>query len=171
MFRQLVEIVMETEWICIYNEKCLSPVQWTEQNLIPLPVSMTAIQFIPFQSFVDPTFWNSLADLKIDVLRLSQDSVPIYGSYTTGRVIADKESGETVRFGCHFMIDGNAFALKQWVVPDRNLEEQTKHRRSRPHPHTVRMTGTLINFNTIEAFDRVNKLALLNQLSEEVSRQ
>lgn len=43
-------------------------------------------QFQPFSSFVSPTFWHKLAELKIDVDRLNDDRKPIFGFYTNSDV-------------------------------------------------------------------------------------
>lgn len=43
-------------------------------------------QFQPFSSFVSPTFWHKLAEVKIDVDRLSDARRPINASYTNSDV-------------------------------------------------------------------------------------
>lgn len=40
------------------------------------------LQFVPFTSFVNPSFWHKLADLKIDVDRLNDVSRPISGFFS-----------------------------------------------------------------------------------------
>lgn len=47
---------------------------------------MTAkiLKFTPFQSTVDASFWQSLANKKLNVLKLSNEQLPIQGHYTFG---------------------------------------------------------------------------------------
>ena len=69
---------------------------------------MTIIQFTPFSSLVEPNFWHALTNLKIDVLRLSDESVPITGYYSPGRSIVDRETGNEIPLGCNINIPGDA---------------------------------------------------------------
>ena len=39
------------------------------------------LQFLPFSSVVETTFWHQLTQLKIDVYALNEDSVDITGCY------------------------------------------------------------------------------------------
>lgn len=45
-------------------------------------VTVQIFQFAPFQSFVSPTFWHKLSEIKIDHDRLSDAPKQIYGFYT-----------------------------------------------------------------------------------------
>ncbi|KAF8693836.1 hypothetical protein AX14_002252 [Amanita brunnescens Koide BX004] len=56
---------------------------------------MPLVQFAPFSSLVHPAFWHKLADLKVDVLRLSDEPVSVAGSYTAGRYITDRETEDS----------------------------------------------------------------------------
>jgi len=67
---------------------------------------MTAVQFTPFQSQVSPQLWHQLSKLKIDVLRLSSDSVPVIATYAPGRTVVDRESGKEIGLGCIFNVGG-----------------------------------------------------------------
>ena len=67
------------------------------------------VQFNPFSSLVQPPFWHELTRLKIDVLKLSQDSLPIHASYSTGRTITDRETGKEISLGCHLTVGPDAF--------------------------------------------------------------
>ena len=71
---------------------------------------MTIIQFQPFASLVEPAFWHALTNLKIDVLKLSDDFIPITGSYAPGRTIVDRESGQEIAMASTLTLAGDAFA-------------------------------------------------------------
>jgi ubiquitin-like modifier-activating enzyme ATG7 len=70
---------------------------------------MPIVQFQPFSSLVEPSFWHVLTDLKINVFRLSDEALPITASYTTGRSIKDRETGQEVDLGCNLSLGGDAF--------------------------------------------------------------
>lgn len=42
------------------------------------------LQFAPFASGVDASFWQALASKKLNVLKLSDDPQPIHAYYATG---------------------------------------------------------------------------------------
>lgn len=71
---------------------------------------MTIVQFAPFASIVDPACWHELTKVKIDVLKLDETSVPITASYSVGRSVVDRETGQEVPLGCHLTLGGDAFA-------------------------------------------------------------
>ena len=70
---------------------------------------MPIVQFAPFQSLVQPAFWHALTDLKIDVLRLADDALPVAASYAPGRAIKDRETGQEIALGCNISLGGEAF--------------------------------------------------------------
>jgi ubiquitin-like modifier-activating enzyme ATG7 len=70
---------------------------------------MPIVQFTPFSSLVQPAFWHALTDLKIDVLRLSDDALPVTASYTVGRSVTDRETGNEIALGCNMIIGADAF--------------------------------------------------------------
>jgi ubiquitin-like modifier-activating enzyme ATG7 len=69
---------------------------------------MTIVQFTPFSSLVQPAFWHELTSLKIDVLKLSDDALPIVASYAVGRTVKDRESGNDVALGCNLTVGAGA---------------------------------------------------------------
>ena len=73
------------------------------------PNLMTVLQFAPFSSLVQPAFWHELTSLKIDVLRLSEDSVPINASYVLGKSIKDRETGKEIALGCNLTVGSGSF--------------------------------------------------------------
>jgi len=70
---------------------------------------MPVVQFAPFASLVQPGFWHELTRVKIDVLRLSDESLTANGSYTIGRTIRDRETGQDVALGCNLVVGADAF--------------------------------------------------------------
>ncbi|KAI0820396.1 hypothetical protein BC628DRAFT_1397266 [Trametes gibbosa] len=114
---------------------------------------MPIVQFAPFQSLVQPGFWHALTNLKIDVLRLSDEAVPVHATYSTGRAVKDRETGKDIALGCNLSVGDDAF-------------------QSTPHipQSAVHAQGSFKNYNTIEDFKNADKTALFNQLSEEIWR-
>ena len=70
---------------------------------------MSIVQFAPFSSLVEPSFWHALTDLKIDVLRLSDDVLELSASYSVGKSVKDRETGTEVSLGCNMSVGGDAF--------------------------------------------------------------
>lgn len=59
---------------------------------------LEVLQYVPFKSFVQASFWHKLAEIKIDVDKLSDGPREIYGYYTNANA---KE--------CLFEVDYSAF--------------------------------------------------------------
>ncbi|KAI0634643.1 E1-like protein-activating [Trametes polyzona] len=112
---------------------------------------MTIVQFAPFQSLVQPAFWHALTNLKIDVLRLSDDALPVHATYSSGRAVKDRETGKEIALGCNLTLGDDAFS-------------------DNPHvpQNAVLVKGSFKNFNTIEDFKNADKTALFNHLSDEI---
>ncbi|KAH9480647.1 Ubiquitin-like modifier-activating enzyme ATG7 [Psilocybe cubensis] len=107
---------------------------------------MPILQFAPFSSLVQPSLWHKLSDLKIDVLKLSDVAVPITGSYSIGRTVIDRETGQEITLPCNLTVGTESF--------DTHFKP--------PHG-SVSAHGTLKNYNTIEEFKAADKTALFNQ--------
>jgi ubiquitin-like modifier-activating enzyme ATG7 len=71
--------------------------------------SRAIFQFTPFSSLVQPAFWHELTSLKIDVLRLSDEALPITGSYSVGRSVTDRETGNEIALGCNLSVGPESF--------------------------------------------------------------
>lgn len=78
---------------------------------------MPVVQFAPFASVVQPAFWHELTRVKIDVLRLSEDSRSLSASYSVGRSIRDRETGQDVPLGCNISLGADAFTDTPTYVP------------------------------------------------------
>jgi len=72
---------------------------------------MPIVQFAPLSSLVQPALWHKLTELKIDVLRLSDDAVPISGSYSIGRSIKDRETGQEIALSCNLTVGSESFEV------------------------------------------------------------
>ncbi|KAG1716197.1 hypothetical protein ID866_937 [Astraeus odoratus] len=112
---------------------------------------MPVIQFAPFSSLVQPGFWHELTRLKIDVLRLSDESLTVNGSYTVGRSIRDRETGQDVALGCNLVLGADAFE-KLPQLP----------------PMSVTAIGVFKNYNTIDDFKTAEKAALFNEVANDM---
>lgn len=70
---------------------------------------MPVVQFSPFTSLVQPEFWHELTRRKVDEFKLSQDAVQITASYTIGRTVRDRESGNDIALPANLSLGGDAF--------------------------------------------------------------
>ncbi|XP_020815357.1 ubiquitin-like modifier-activating enzyme ATG7 [Drosophila serrata] len=91
------------------------------------------LQFAPWESFVSPTFWHKLAELKLDHDRLSDAKRSITGHYTNRNAS-----------GCLLEVDYTAY-----------------NRSSQPPKFSHSASGTIYNKNTIEEFKALDKVQLL----------
>ncbi|XP_073959885.1 ubiquitin-like modifier-activating enzyme ATG7 [Choristoneura fumiferana] len=96
------------------------------------------IQYVPFMSFVHPSFWHTLTEVKLEVDKLNETVKQINGRFTYREDI-----------GTVFEVDGTSFNKS----PD--LEQLYQN-----------VTGTIMNKNTIEEFKNTDKAALLNSVGE-----
>lgn len=112
---------------------------------------MPVVQFAQFSSIVQPTFWHELSRLKLEVLRLSDETVTLTATYSTGRTVKDRNTGQDVALGCNIALGGEGLSENY----------------SPPHL-SVPARGILKNYNTIEEFKNADKRALFNKLSDEI---
>jgi ubiquitin-like modifier-activating enzyme ATG7 len=118
------------------------------------PVSsniMPILQFAPWNSQVEPAFWHALSQLKIDILRLSSDSVPVTAFYSASKSFYDRNSASDVALPSPLTLAGDA-CTSDFTPP----------------PRSYRIHGTLKNFNTIDEFKTANKAVLFNNLADQV---
>ena len=70
---------------------------------------MPVLQFTPFASLVEPAFWHALTQLKIDILRLSSDPVPISASYAAPKSLWDRSTQQEISIGGDLSLAHDAF--------------------------------------------------------------
>jgi ubiquitin-like modifier-activating enzyme ATG7 len=83
---------------------------------------MAALQFSPFTSQVSPQLWHQLSKLKIDVLKLSQDSLQLSATYGAGRTIVDRESGKDIGMGCMLSASGDGFLKDRFAYVTNRID-------------------------------------------------
>jgi ubiquitin-like modifier-activating enzyme ATG7 len=71
---------------------------------------MPVVHFVQFSSIVQPTFWHELTRIKLEVLRLSDETVPLTASYSAGRTIKDRNTGQEVVLGCNIAVGGEGLS-------------------------------------------------------------
>ncbi|KAI8071789.1 E1-like protein-activating [Gongronella butleri] len=102
---------------------------------------MNTLQFTPFQSAVDASFWLDLADKKLNVLGLSQAAQPLVASYALARDALP----------CLFTLPGQAL--------DPTIATP---------PFSVRCDGVLHNTNTLEDYKKMDKTQLAKTLASDL---
>ncbi|CAD6565237.1 MAG: Autophagy protein 7 [Cyphobasidiales sp. Tagirdzhanova-0007] len=111
------------------------------------------LQFSPFASVLTPEFWTTFSKLKIESLRLSDEAVTVHATYSAGKAVLVRETGQQLSLGASIHLGSEAF-------DDPGLEKI----------HGCLMRGKLINFNTIEAFKQSDKQALFQAAARDLWR-
>ncbi|PLW14810.1 hypothetical protein PCANC_01117 [Puccinia coronata f. sp. avenae] len=119
------------------------------------------LQFVPFGSSIDPSFWHSLTTLKIDVLKLEDEPVPIRAWYERGRWTVQRDSGADIGVGNEFRVDAaNSLSAEHHLHPSPTTTPTPSGR--------VAVWGLLKNFNTIEEFKASDKQTLFNTFADQL---
>ena len=63
------------------------------------------VQFQPFQSQTQQEFWHSLSNFKLNVSKLNDNAIEIYGGYTLGKQSIDTLTNKKIDLGCWFIVD------------------------------------------------------------------
>ena len=98
---------------------------------------MSILQFMPFSSSLDSSFWHTFAQKKLDVIKLSEEKIPILASYT---------NSDPVGFQPRISLDYNVFE-KEEDIPKNYYKS----------------LGHILNTNTVEKFNELDKKALLEE--------
>ncbi|GAA5970868.1 hypothetical protein JCM11641_004487 [Rhodosporidiobolus odoratus] len=121
----------------------------TSTSPIPSP-----LQFLPLSSSISPSFWQSLTQLKLHKLKLSDEPVSITGHYARGKQVKDRLTGDSVGISGGLELDQASFGFEEG---ETSTQLNTASER-------VRLNGILRNFNTIEDFKNCDKAALLDSV-------
>ena len=104
------------------------------------------LQFQPFSSAVDVSFWTELARLKLDILQLSSAPLPILATYTTAT---------HARQPSQLLLGSYSFARVNGAETPLQSDQCV-------------YDGRLCNANTIDEFRRLDTNGLLDALRDEV---
>ncbi|KAJ1976918.1 Autophagy protein 7 [Dimargaris xerosporica] len=154
------------------------------------PVPGKLLQFEPFLTNIDATFWHRLAERKLDDLKLSHASIPVYAQYPAGRrlciakeALKASNASETAVLANDLLfralpatmrLSAAALASEPLPLTDINDHSNNDNRDAIPSggtlasvagtgggPLVAPIQGLLTNTNTIEEFIKLNRTASL----------
>lgn len=134
---------------------------------------MAIIKFAPFSTNIHPTFWQELCSLKIDKLQLSDEEITIHARYSVGKVILDRQTGESVSLGSQISLDA-ASLQSSGQTHDTAILQSDSISTSQPTssnqlaPSVITARGILKNFNTIESFRNADKQAIFDNTLQDI---
>ncbi|TPX68561.1 hypothetical protein SpCBS45565_g03085 [Spizellomyces sp. 'palustris'] len=119
--------------------------------MTPTPdTAQPILQFEPFISAVEPTFWHALSRNKIDLYRLDDAPRQLIGYYSTGQIVSTRDS-----------------TVQPNVAPAKLCVSSGSFDGGCP-PFTFPAPGTLINTNTIEEFKKIDKMKIFRETAEQI---
>ena len=98
---------------------------------------MSILQFMPFSSSLDSSFWHTFSQKKLDTIQLNEEKIPIIATYT---------NSDPIGFNPRISLDYSVF--EESVSVAQNYFSSSGH---------------IINTNTIEKFNQLDKKSLLEQ--------
>lgn len=131
---------------------------------------MAILKFAPFSTNIHPTFWQELSSLKIDKLQLSDDAVPVQARYTAGKVILDRQTGETVSLGSQIALDAASLRPGSGSHDTTSFASTSTAATSViPQPSlSIAARGVLKNFNTVESFRNADKQSIFDNTLQDI---
>eukprot|EP00164_Ancoracysta_twista_P005846 GFYU01008045.1.p1 GENE.GFYU01008045.1~~GFYU01008045.1.p1 ORF type:complete len:710 (+),score=87.35 GFYU01008045.1:106-2130(+) len=114
-----------------------------------------AVQYAPYESAVEVTFWHELAKRKLEVYMLEDTVVDVHGTF---QITSSSQSVETVRPS--IVLGHQAFDAA--TPPNELSTADTLGSLKAP------VTGRLWNFNTVEEFKKVDKTALAQEQAQQL---
>eukprot|EP01084_Bolivina_argentea_P249631 417986_1 len=104
------------------------------------------LKFENLSSSIDSTFWQEFGRKKIDEFKLSEDAIPIFGTFTGGI------SHSNVTLPPKIFFNHNCLDLNTTNIPKYHFK----------------IPGELINTNKIESFKQMDKKQLLHNISQKI---
>ncbi|EFA84473.1 autophagy protein 7 [Heterostelium album PN500] len=106
------------------------------------------LQFKEFSSFVNISFWHELAQMKLDVFKLSDKEVPINAYYSYS---------QAAQLDPYLCLEYNAFQPSSLDIKDLSLDKEQRPLLFKAPPKSLISNGILYNFNTKEDFKNTSK--------------
>ncbi len=113
-----------------------------------------ALQFVPFQSTAEPSFWMALGEHKLDTLKLSEDPLSLRASFGITSTIKHRNHTDPNSAQTGIFVPGR-MRLDEDSIRDTVLNELSNEK--------VWTKGKIQILNTIESFKKINKNELLKQ--------
>lgn len=110
------------------------------------------LQFAPFQSAVDESFWHSLSSLKLNKLGIDESPIPITGFYAP----------------CSHHQVSNRLTLLAESLPSESNEQSSALSSSLGNRNRCPVPGILYNTNTLEGFYALDKQSLLKAEAKKI---
>ncbi|KAI6657889.1 hypothetical protein LOD99_15607 [Oopsacas minuta] len=102
---------------------------------------MSILQFMPFSSSLDSSFWHTFSQKKLDTIQLNESKIPISATFT---------NSDPIGFNPRISLDYSVFE------EDASLPQ-----------NYFKAPGHIMNTNTVEKFNQLDKKSLLEQESVE----
>jgi ubiquitin-like modifier-activating enzyme ATG7 len=113
----------------------------------------TPVKFLPFSSTIESAFWVQYCHLKLETIRLKEDPIPIRASYYSP---GTNTATITTTTGNNNNHQSNRLQLQESSL----LKDSEFHVPN----DKVACQGTLIGYNTLEAFQKVDKNTILRDI-------
>ncbi|CAG9815585.1 unnamed protein product [Phaedon cochleariae] len=111
---------------------------------------MTTLSYVQLSSSINPSFWNKLSELKLDVFKLNEDGKDIWGYFPITVLIVSSTNCATP----FLEVDSTSF--------NSEVNGQLTY---------LKFHGKLYNKNTLEQFKECNKMELINGVGQSITEQ
>ncbi|CAB4254870.1 similar to Saccharomyces cerevisiae YHR171W ATG7 Autophagy-related protein and dual specificity member of the E1 family of ubiquitin- activating enzymes [Maudiozyma barnettii] len=102
----------------------------------------------PLQSFIDTTFFKEFSDIKLNVAQLNVDSIPLYARIDIQSTLQSSNKS-------HLFLSKQCFKESNWEQDEGGIP----------------IKGAIYNFNVLEQFKNLDKMAFLNERGKELFEQ
>lgn len=96
----------------------------------------SALKYSPFSSYVDPSFWHKLSQIKLDIDKLDEKVRPVWGSYTNVNTVG---------------------------LPSLHVDCTSYNSKFEELRHQLPAFGCQLNLNTLESYKSCDKTILLEK--------
>ncbi|SMN20747.1 similar to Saccharomyces cerevisiae YHR171W ATG7 Autophagy-related protein and dual specificity member of the E1 family of ubiquitin-activating enzymes [Maudiozyma saulgeensis] len=102
----------------------------------------------PLQSFIDTTFFKEFSDIKLNIAQLNVDSIPLYARVNVNTRVQNSDKS-------HLFLNKQCFNENNWEQNEGGMP----------------IRGAIYNFNVLEQFKQLDKMAFLNERGKELFEQ